>query len=76
MTVNLVNFAVVALAVGGLAAVIWEVLKKDPHILFEMVSDSRRFAEVPLAVHVAAPVRLSPKAAEAAANDDHPRLAA
>ena len=46
---DLISFAAIALAVGGLAAVLWEVLAKDPHSLLEMVTDSRRFAETPVA---------------------------
>jgi hypothetical protein len=46
---DFVTFAAVALAVGGLAAVLWEILAKDPHSLLEMVTDSRRFAETPVA---------------------------
>jgi hypothetical protein len=46
---DFISFAAVALAVGGLAAVLWEVLAKDPHSLLEMVTDSRRFAEIPVA---------------------------
>lgn len=46
---DFISFAAVALAVGGLAAVVWEVLAKDPHSLLEMVTDSRRFAESPVA---------------------------
>jgi len=46
---DFVTFAAVALAVGGLAAVLWEVLAKDPRSLLEMVTDSRRFAESPVA---------------------------
>jgi hypothetical protein len=45
---DVVTFAVVVMAVGGLVATVWEILAKDPHSVFEMISDSRRFAEAPL----------------------------
>ena len=71
-----ITFAVLALAVGGIAAVVWEILAKDPHSLFEMISDSRRFAEVPLAGEENFPVRRSPDTGQVAANQNRPRLAA
>ena len=39
-----INLTVLVLAVGGLVAVLAELLVKDPRGLFEMMSDSRRFA--------------------------------
>lgn len=76
---DLVSFAAVLLAVGGLAAVLCEILVKSPGSLVEMASDSRRFAEVPLmgeAVPAALAVHQPAKKAEPAANLNHPRLAA
>src|SRR3546814_17380147 len=46
---DLVSAAAVLAMVGGLAAVLWEVLTKDPRSLLEMMDDSRRFAEAPVA---------------------------
>ena len=46
---DLVTLAIAVLAVGGLAAVLLELLVKDPRGLLEMANDSRRFAEAPLA---------------------------
>ncbi len=54
---DLVTFAVVALAVGGLVATVWEILAKDPHVLLEMISDSRGFAEAPLQAKTASAAR-------------------
>lgn len=71
-----ITFAVLALAVGGIAAVVWEILAKDPHSLFEMISDSRRFAEAPLAGRENVPARRSADTGQVAANQNHPRLAA
>jgi hypothetical protein len=48
-SLDLVTLAVAVVAVGGLAAVLSELLVKDPRSLLEMASDSRRFAEAPLA---------------------------
>jgi hypothetical protein len=71
-----ITFAVLALAVGGIAAVVWEILAKDPHSLFEIISDSRRFAEVPLAGEENFPAQRSADTGQVAANQNHPRLAA
>ncbi len=71
-----ITFAVLALAVGGIAAVVWEILAKDPHSLFEIISDSRRFAEVPLAGEENFPAHRSADTGHVAANQNHPRLAA
>lgn len=73
---DLITFAALALAAGGLAAVLWEILAKDPHSLVEMITDSRRFAEVRLAGEENPPSQLSAKASRKAANVNHPRLAA
>ncbi|HET6619294.1 MAG TPA: hypothetical protein VFG64_05095 [Dongiaceae bacterium] len=78
---DLVSVVVIALAVGGLAAVLGEILVKDPRSLGEIVTDSRRFAEAPLpgsAVsgatgHVARPATAT---ARPAANANSPRLVA
>lgn len=78
---DLVSFAVIAFAMGGLAAVLLEIVVKDPRSLLEMVNDSQRFAEVPLRGHTS-PVDTGPAArpstagAKPAANLNHPRLAA
>src|SRR3546814_2563939 len=42
---DLVSAAAVLAMVGGLAAVLWEVLTKDPRSLLEMMDDSRRSEE-------------------------------
>jgi hypothetical protein len=78
---DLVSVVVIALAVGGLAAVLVEILVKDPRSLGEMMTDSRRFAEAPLprsaasgaTSHVAHPATAI---ARPAANANSPRLAA
>ena len=71
-----ITIAALALAVGGLAAVLWEILTKDPRSLAEMITDSRRFAEAPLAGQEKLPARLSADTGQVAANQNHPRLAA
>lgn len=71
---DLIYFAAAALMVGGLVSVLAETLLKDPRSLLEMMEDSRRFAEVP--VRVEETRRPATPAAKAAANQDHPRLAA
>lgn len=71
-----VTFAVLAVAVGGLAAVLWEILVKDPHSLVEMIADSRRFAEAALTGKGNPPARRSADVGRVAANLNHPRLAA
>jgi hypothetical protein len=73
---DLVDFAAVLFAVGGLAAVLWEILVKNPRSLLEMMSDSRRFAEAPLAGDVTSAARRSAETTESAANLNRPRLAA
>jgi hypothetical protein len=73
---DLVSIAAVVLVVGGLAAVLWEILVKNPRSLLEMATDSRRFAEAPLMGNVAPAARRSSETAEPAANLDRPRLAA
>jgi hypothetical protein len=62
--------------VGGLAAVLWEILVKNPRGLLEMMTDSRRFAEAPLKGDTAPAARRSTGTAEPAANLNRPRLAA
>ena len=47
---DLITFAVLALAVGGLAAVLWEILVRDPRSLAEIATDSCRYAEASAAV--------------------------
>ena len=73
---DLVTFAVVALAVGGLAAVLWEVVVKNPRSLLEMVDDSRRFAEAPLADETPRAARRTSGTTAPAANLNRPKLAA
>lgn len=73
---DLVSFAAVLFVVGGLAAVLWEILVKSPRSLIEMANDSRRFAEAPLMGDAAPAARRSAKTAERAANLNQPRLAA
>lgn len=73
---DLVNIAVVVLVVGGLAAVLWEILVKNPRSLIEMASDSRRFAEGPLMGDTTPAARRSVGTARPAANLNRPRLAA
>ncbi len=72
---DLVYIAAVVLAVGGLAAVLLEILAKNPRSLVEMATDSRRFAEAPvMADAVPAPIRSVERAKPA--NVNRPRLAA
>jgi hypothetical protein len=71
-----VTLAVLAVAVGGFAAVLWEILAKDPHSLVEMIDDSRRFAEAQVAGEGTPPARRSAEIGRVAANLNHPRLAA
>lgn len=71
-----ITFAALALAVGGLAAVLLEVLARDPRSLAEMITDSRRFAEEPLGGQENLPARVSANTGQVAANQNHPRLAA
>lgn len=71
-----ITFAVLALAAGGLAAVLWEILVKDPRSLVEMTADSRRFAEAPLTGNEKPLARRSVDTGQVAANQNHPRLAA
>lgn len=74
---DLVTFAVAVLALGGLAAVLWEILVRSPRSLLEMMDDSRRFAEASLAQDRApAAARRSDHTPVPAANANHPRLAA
>jgi hypothetical protein len=73
---DLITFAALAFAVGGLAAVLWEVLAKNPRSLVEMITDSRRFAEAQLSGEENPPSRLSANTSREAANVNHPRLAA
>jgi hypothetical protein len=74
---DLVNIAAVVLVVGGLAAVLWEILVKNPRSLIEMASDSRRFAEAPLMGDTAPVARRSTETVPPpAANLNRPRLAA
>ena len=75
-SLNLITFAVLALAVGGLAAVLWEILVKDPRSLVEIATDSRRFAEAPLAGEGTPPARRSMSVSQVAANQNDSRLAA
>jgi ABC-type sulfate transport system permease component len=42
------DYVAIALAVGGLAAVLWEVAVKHPRGFLEMITDSRAFAALPL----------------------------
>ena len=71
---DLVDFVAVALMVGGLAAVLGEILVRSPRSLLEIMTDSRRFAEPRRVVEEA------PAAARAAEPEEvvvgHPRLAA
>jgi hypothetical protein len=71
---DLVVFAAVMLMVGGLVAVIWEILTRDPRALLEMMSDSRRFAEAPLVAEQVTADRRPPAPVEVMA--ERPRLAA
>jgi hypothetical protein len=70
------NLAVLVLAVGGLAAVLGQLLVKDPRGLFEMLSDSRRFAEAPLAGDAPRMAQRTVGTATPAANVNRPKLAA
>lgn len=73
---DFVSLAAVVLAVGGLAAVLWEILAKAPGSLMEMAVDSRRFAEIPLAAETPRVAHRPVETVKPAANANHPRLAA
>lgn len=73
---DLITLAVAVLAVGGLAVVLGEALVKNPRSLLEMATDSRRFAEAPVAGEQVATARRSSGDAQAAANQNDHRLAA
>jgi hypothetical protein len=45
ITLDLVQFVAVAFAVCGLAVVIWEIAAKDPGSFWDIIDDTRRFAE-------------------------------
>lgn len=78
-SLDLISVLAVLLPLGGLAAVLGEILAKSPRGLLEMMDDSRRFAEGPRA-SVAAPAPASGPAPvpapAAAANSDRRPLAA
>jgi hypothetical protein len=67
ISVMLLGYLVLAVALFGLAAVIAEALVKSPDALLEVARDSERFAR---------PAPLARKAAPPPANDAAPRLAA
>jgi len=48
ITVDLLSFVAAALAVCGLAAVVWEIAARDPRLFRDIMEDSRGFAERPL----------------------------
>jgi hypothetical protein len=77
---DLVSAAAVLAMVGGLVAVLWEILAKDPRGLLEMMDDSRRFAAAPLAGQPASQSRpldpAAPAPATTAAPQPDRRLAA
>ena len=73
---DFVNLAVLVLAVGGLAVVLWEVLVKAPVSVLEMMEDSRRFAEAPVAEKAAPTARRSTATPAAATVNHPPRIAA
>jgi hypothetical protein len=74
---DLVSAAAVLVMVGGLVAVLWEILAKDPRGLLEMMDDSRRFAAAPLAGQPAPAGRpAAPAPATKAAAQPDRRLAA
>lgn len=73
---DFVTFTAVALAVGGLAAVLWEILAKNPRSLVEMAADTRRFAEAPLAGEQTPRALRSSGTSQVAANQNRQSLAA
>ena len=73
---DFITFAILALAVGGLAALLWEILVKDPRSLAEMATDSRRFAETPVADEAPRGARRTVGTATPAANANRRKLAA
>jgi hypothetical protein len=75
-SVDPINLIALVLAVGGLVAVLGELLVKDPRGLFEMMSDSRRFAEHPLANEAPSGVHRTAGIVKPAANLNRPTLAA
>lgn len=70
---TLLGAAAVVFMVGGLIAVLAQLLRKDPQGLWELLEDTRGFAAAPLPVRAAAP---RAAAAPAADSTEHPRLAA
>ncbi|HEV8389791.1 MAG TPA: hypothetical protein VGQ35_08100 [Dongiaceae bacterium] len=73
---DLVTLAVLIVAVGGIAAVLGEILAKDPRSLLEIATDSRRFAEAVVQNDTPGAARRSVGVAAPAANLNHPKLAA
>ncbi len=73
---DFITLAALAVAAGGLATVLGEILVKDPRSLAEIITDSRRFAEGPTAVEQVPTARRSSGAVQAAANQNDRRLAA
>lgn len=70
LTLDLLQFAVIAFAVCGLAAVIWEIATRSPCSFAEIASDTRAFAEHP------APPAAACDASAAPAPDDRAPLTA
>ena len=62
------DYVAIALAVGGLAAVLWEIAAKHPRSFLDMLADTRSFAQAPLR---APDVQQPPAAAEARARVVH-----
>ena len=73
---DFMTLAVAVLAVGGLVAVVGEILVKAPRSLLEMTADTRRFAEAPLATGTLHRARRTDGAPAPAANLNAPRIAA
>lgn len=61
MTAHLIEFAAFVLAFAGLAAVVAEILRKEPRALAEIAADVRAFAEP-----APQPMRFTPVATSAA----------
>jgi hypothetical protein len=71
-----INLTVLVLAVGGLVAVLGELLMKEPRGLFDMIIDSHRFAEGPVADEAPRGARRTVGTATPAANLNRSTLAA
>lgn len=71
------DYVAIALAVGGLVAVLWEIAAKSPRSFLEIITDTRRFAEHPLSAaerSATAPAPAKPIALETVSAARQPQL--